>query len=255
MTNYLRLGLAAFCTLAFGATAIAAPDLINEARPLDARVVRVKVDGVVDLKLRQGSPATLVLVGDPRWIVKMTTQQSGDTLVIGSEMQGMHMQRQSPVRAEMVLPNLREVSSESVGTTEITGFRGDELELSLDGAGSMNVNVNYRLITASLGGVGSMKLAGVQSEGISLDLQGAGYVTLAGRSRWLKAELGGLGGLDAQQFTTDSVVLELSGLGNATVTAHQSANLNLSGMGSVTVYGKPLNRKVSIDGLGKVSWK
>jgi hypothetical protein len=49
--------------------------------------------------------------------------------------------------------------------------------------------------------------------------------------------------------------LDLSGLGNAIVTAHQNANLNLSGMGSVTVYGKPLNRKVSVDGLGKVSWK
>jgi hypothetical protein len=119
----------------------------------------------------------------------------------------------------------------------------------------MNVNVDYRIISASLGGVGSMKLAGMNAERITLDLQGAGYVTLSGRSKTLKAELGGLGGLDAQQFAADSVTLELSGLGNATITAHQSANLNLSGMGSVTVYGKPLNRRVSVDGLGKVSWK
>ncbi len=46
-----------------------------------------------------------------------------------------------------------------------------------------------------------------------------------------------------------------SGLGNATVSASQSATLNLSGMGSVTVYGKPQNRNVVVDGLGKVSWK
>ncbi|MFC5462084.1 GIN domain-containing protein [Massilia niabensis] len=255
MTHYFRLALAAFCMLAPLRLATAAPESTSETRPLDARVVRVKIDGVVDLRLRQGSPASLVLSGDPRWVARMTAQQSGDTVVIGSDMQGVRMQRHSPVRAEMVLPNLREVSSESVGTTEITGFRGDELELSLDGAGSMNVNVHYRLISASLGGVGSMKLAGVNSEGINLDLQGAGYVTLSGRSKWLKAELGGLGGLDAQAFAADSVTLELSGLGNATVTAHQSANLNLSGMGSVTVFGKPLSRKVSVDGLGKVSWK
>lgn len=255
MTHYFRLGLLALCMLAPLRLATAAPDATSETRPLDARVVRVKIEGVVDLRLRQGSPASLVLSGDPRWLAKVTAQESGDTVVIGSEMHGMRMGRQSPVRAEMVLPNLREVSSESLGSTEITGFRGDELELELDGAGSMNVNVQYRLISASLGGVGSMKLAGVNSEGIVLDLQGAGFVSLAGRSKWLKAELGGLGGLDAQAFTADSVTLELSGLGNATVTAHQSANLNLSGMGSVTVYGKPLNRRVSVDGLGKVSWK
>eukprot|EP01034_Spumella_vulgaris_P024702 gene24702-31077_t len=71
----------------------------------------------------------------------------------------------------------------------------------------------------------------------------------------LKATLGGLGGLNAQQFQADSVRLELSGLGNATVTARENATLNLSGLGSVTVFGKPANRNVSVDGLGKVSWK
>jgi hypothetical protein len=100
-----------------------------------------------------------------------------------------------------------------------------------------------------------MHINGLNAEGIDLHLSGAGYVTLNGRSKWLKADLGGLGGLDAQQFAADSVNVDLSGLGNATVTAHQNATLNLSGMGSVTVYGKPANRKVSIDGLGKVSWK
>ena len=258
MTHYLKSGLLALCVLALAPLGAAAQDAngdTRDSRPLDARVVRVKVEGVVDLRVRQGSPASLVLTGDPRWLAKLTAVQSGDTLVIGSDMQGARLQRQHPVRAEMVLPNLREVSSESIGNTDITGFRGEELELSLDGAGSMSVNANYRLISASLGGVGNMKLAGMNSEGINVDVQGAGYVTLNGRSKWLKAELGGLGGLDAQGFTADSVVLELSGLGNATVTAQQSANLNLSGMGSVTVYGKPLNRKVSVDGLGKVSWK
>jgi hypothetical protein len=53
----------------------------------------------------------------------------------------------------------------------------------------------------------------------------------------------------------DTVDVDLSGLGNASVNAHQNATLKLSGLGSVTVYGKPLNRKVAVDGLGKVSWK
>jgi hypothetical protein len=235
--------------------ATAAPDSITETRPLDARVVRIKIDGMVDLHVRQGTPASLILSGDPRWIARLTTLQSGDTINIGTGMHGTRMERKNGVRAEIVLPNLREVSSESVGMTDITGFKGDELELSLDGAGAMNVNADFRILSASLSGVGSMKLAGMNSERITLDLQGAGYVTLMGRSQSLRAELGGLGNLDARQLAADEVTLELSGLGNATITAHQSTNLNLSGMGSVTVYGKPLNRRVSVDGLGKVSWK
>jgi hypothetical protein len=93
------------------------------------------------------------------------------------------------------------------------------------------------------------------AEGIDLNLGGAGFVTLTGRSKRLKAELGGLGGLDAQSCSVDSVALDLSGLGNATVNVRQSINVSLSGMGSVTVLGKPVNRKVALDGLGKVNWK
>jgi hypothetical protein len=258
MNKYLKLG---FATAALGTAlgpALAAPaETATETRSVDARVVRVKLDGVIDLKLRQGAVPMLALTADKRVLAKTTTVQNGDTINIGTETRGFNvkMGRHNGVRAELTLPHLREVTSESVGSTVISGFAGDELELALEGAGSMKVSCDYRVVTASLGGVGSMNIQGNNSEGIELNLRGAGYVTLVGRSKWLKASLGGLGGLDAQQLLVDTVTLELSGLGNATVSARENANLNLSGMGSVTVYGKPLNRSVSVDGLGKVSWK
>jgi hypothetical protein len=256
MNMVLNLGFAgaAFCTLL--GSAVAAPEESGtETRAIDARVVRVKLDGVIDLKLKQGPVALLVITGDKRYLARTTTIQSGDTLTIDTESHGFKMRTDARLRAELTLPRLREVSSESVGWTEIAGFTGDELDLSLDGAGSMKVISDYRIVNASLGGVGSMNIKGVNSDGIDLNLSGAGYVTLSGRSKWLKASMGGLGGLDAQKFEVDTVNLELSGLGNASVTAKQSATLSVSGLGSVTVYGKPLNRSVSVDGLGKVSWK
>jgi hypothetical protein len=231
----------------------AAPDVTTETRPVDARVVRVKVDGAVDLKIRQGATPQLTITGEPRYLERTMTAQNGDTLNIDTDIRG-HV-RTGSLHAELVLPALRSVTSESLGSTEISGFSGDELELTLDGAGSMKIACNYRLVRASLGGIGSMQMQGLNGEGVELNLQGAGYISLAGRAKWLKADLGGLGNLDAQQCNADSVDIDLSGLGNARVTARQNANLNLSGMGSVTVYGKPQNRKVAVDGLGKVSWK
>lgn len=256
MNTVLNFGVAgaAFCALV-GHAAAASEENATETRAVDARVVRVKLDGVIDLKLRQGAVPRLVISGDTRYLAKTTTIQSGDTINIDTESRGFKMRGNGRVHAELTLPKLREVSSESVGSIDIAGFSGDELELSLEGAGSMKVICDYRVVNASLGGVGSMNIQGVNSDGIDLNLRGAGYVTLSGRSKWLKANMGGLGGLDAQQFQAETVTLELSGLGNATVTARQSANLSLSGMGSVTVYGKPQNRNVSVDGLGKVSWK
>lgn len=231
-----------------------AQEVGTETRPIDARVVRVKLDGMIDLRLRQGTTASLTLIVDKRYISKVTAVQDGDTLHIDTESRGIKFNRSS-VRAEMVLPALREVSSDGVGTTEISGFSGEELVLSLEGAGTMKVVADYKKLKASLGGVGSMNIWVNDSNLVDLDLQGAGYVTLGGRGKKLSASLGGLGGLNSQQFQVDTVDIELSGLGNATVMARVNATLNLSGLGSVTVYGKPTNRNVSVDGLGKVSWK
>jgi hypothetical protein len=253
MNKIFSLAPAGAALCAVLGVAHAAADVTTQARPIDARVVRVKVDGAIDLRIRQGGTPALTLTGEPRYLERTMTSQSGDTLNIDTDVQG-HV-RTGSLHAELVLPALREVASESLGTTEVSGFSGDELDVTLDGAGSMKIASSYRLVRASLGGIGSMQMQGLNGEGIDLNLHGAGFISLSGRAKWLKADLGGLGNLDAQQCNADSVDIDLSGLGNARVTARQNANLNLSGMGSVTVYGKPQNRKVAVDGLGKVSWK
>jgi len=255
MNKLFQFGLlfAAFCAL-FGRAQAADEATEKRVITLDARVVRVKLDGVLDLKLRQGATPSLTLYADKRTMEKITTSTAGDTLHLETEGRGLKIGRSS-TRAELVLPMLREVVSEGVGSTEINGFSGDELELTMDGAGTMKVVCDYKVLKANLGGVGSMHLWVSENESVELDLRGAGYITLGGNSKLLKATLGGLGGLNAQKFQADSVNIDLSGLGNATVNAKTNATLNLSGLGSVTVYGKPLNRNVSVDGLGKVSWK
>ncbi|MYN25665.1 GIN domain-containing protein [Duganella levis] len=255
MKKLFQFGLlfAAFCALFSRASAA---DEVTETRMItvDARVVRVMIEGVIDVKLRQGDMPSLKITGEKRYMEKLTASQTGDTLHLESEGRGIKVGR-GTTRAELILPNLRQVVSEGVGSTDINGFTGDKLELSLDGAGSMKVVADYRALKASLGGVGSMNLWISENDEADLDLRGAGYITLGGRSKLLKANLGGVGSLNAQQFQADAVDIDLSGLGNATVNAKTNATLNLSGLGSVIVYGKPLNRNVSVDGLGKVSWK
>jgi hypothetical protein len=260
MTIRAALGLAhlgLWAVLGLAQAADNAADTARETRPVDARVVRVHLEGVVAVRIRQGAPG-LTLSGEPRWLATTTTVQNGDTLRIETQGEGrLHLGgfRTSGLRAELTLPALREVTSESLGSIEVSGFSGEELRLTLGGAGSMQVSSHYRLVTASLEGIGSLRLDGLDGDGVNLNLQGAGSVTLNGRARWLKAELGGLGSLDGQQFSADNVDIDLSGLGNARVTARQNASVNLSGLGTVTVYGKPVNRKVAVDGLGKVNWK
>jgi hypothetical protein len=242
--------------VAGAAAAGAGAEVVSENRTVDARVTRVRLDGLVDLQLRQGTVPSLVVSGDTRWVGQTTTRQSGDTLVISNGDEHVSGSNRRGLRVELVLPALRELVSESLGKSDVSGFNGDHIHIALDGAGAMSMRgSNYRVVKVTLGGLGSMNLQGLSADLIELNLEGAGFVTLAGQARVLRANMEGLGNLDAKQFMADSVSVDLSGLGSATVNAHQNINLNLSGLGSVTVYGKPLNRKVSVDGLGKVSWK
>lgn len=243
-------------TMAGAAAAGADEKVASETRPVDARITRVRLDGIISLTVRQGAVPVLTLSGDPRLVDQTTSRQSGDTLIIENDDHGVRGSNRRSLRAELVLPALRELTSESLGSSVVSGFAGENITLSLDGAGSMTMQgSNYRVVKASLGGLGSMTLTGLNAERIDLNLEGAGYVTLEGQARILRANMEGLGGLDAQRFIVESVSLDMSGLGSATVNAHVNANLNLSGLGSVTVYGKPQNRKVSVDGLGNVRWK
>lgn len=255
MKRRIMLGMAATLLCVASGLAVAA-DKSTETRTVDASVERVKLEGAADLKIRHGARAALVVTGDKNLVVRTLTTQQGQTLSIDT--QGPHRIRfgSTPkVTVELVLPRLRAVTVEAYGNTSVDGFDGDEIDIQLDGAGHMQLSSKYRKVRANLGGIGNLVMNKVDSESVELELGGAGHVTMNGRSTTMNVELGGLGGLDARQCQVDTLTLSLSGLGSARVHARNSADLSLSGMGSVVVFGKPSNRKVSVDGLGSVSWR
>lgn len=230
----------------------------SQARAIDARVQKVKLGGVIDLRVKQGPAAALVITGDQRYLPKVVTTQQGDTLHIDIE-NDRHFQfgknNKEPLRAELTLPNLNELVSYGVGSASITGFSGEQIRVSLDGAGSVTLASGYRNINARLGGVGSMTLGATDSDQVELSLRGAGRIEVNGKSKLLRAKLGGVGSLEARALRADAVELKMTGLGSATVYATTSADLALNGLGSATVYGKPVHRKSTASGLGSVSWE
>lgn len=233
---------------------------VSQARGIDARVVKVRLGGVINLHIKQGGAPSLVLIGEKEQVAKVNVVQTGDTLTLdtdnGNERSWSFGGRDKHnVRAELTLPNLNELVSSGVGASDVNGFTGNEVRLSLDGAGSVKLTSAYRHVVARLGGVGSMTLNAGDTDQVDLKLRGAGHIAVNGNSKLLRADLGGVGSLDARRLQADAVDLDMSGLGGATVYAKTSANLKLSGLGSATVYGKPGSRTTDARGLGSVSWQ
>ena len=243
--------------LTLTAGAALAADIVRETRTVDARVTRVKLDGVVDLVVRQGSKPSLVLSGERDDIARVTTHQRGETLEIDTERRNnWNLGNRNPrLRAELTVPNLTEFVSDGVGASTVSGFGGDKIVLALDGAGAVTLNGNYRNIDARLGGAGSLKIDATKAERMDLALRGAGQLAVTGQTRTLHATLAGVGNLDAQHLRAENVDLDMSGLGGATVHASSAIDVNLSGMGSATVYGNPTQRNATTGGLGRVNWR
>jgi hypothetical protein len=246
------IGIALIASSLLGGAAMA-DELVSENRAIDARVVKVRLGGVIDLSIKQGATAQLVVYGEKRDLAKVTTVQDGDTVRIDMD-SNFHWGNHKQVRAELTLPAVKNLVSSGVGKTDMLGFEGNELTLAVEGAGAVTVTSQYKNIDARMGGVGSMTLNAGSADSIALNLRGAGAIQVNGSSKLLRARMGGVGSLHAKQLMADAVDLDMSGIGSATVYARNSANLNLSGLGSATVYGKPASRNSNAQGLGSVRW-
>jgi hypothetical protein len=251
------LGTALIAALSLTAHSAFAGEMTSEKRSVDAQVTKVRLGGIVELRLTQGTTPSLTISGDSDEVRLVTTRQSGDTLQIDTESRGFHNFRSGShkLRAELTVPNLTELVSQGVGSSQVSGFSGESIRIALDGAGAMTLSARYRNVDASLGGVGGLTLDVGQPERVDLRMSGAGRVTAKGQARTLRAHLSGVGSLDAQELRADAVDVDLSGMGSASVFAKTSANLNLSGLGSANVYGNPAKRSSSASGLGKVHWQ
>lgn len=242
-------------TLSLATHSAFAEEQVRESRSVDAKVTKIKLGGVVSLNVHQGATPSLVISGDKSAVARVTTSQHGDTLDIDTESHTNFHWRSEKLQADLTVPNLDEFVSQGVGSSSITGFSGDKMRVSLDGAGSLTMSTRYRYLDATLGGVGSFTLDNRGAERMELGMRGAGRMTVTGDVKQLYGRLSGVGSLDANNLRADSVDLQMSGMGSATVFAKTAANLTLSGLGSATVYGNPATRNATTSGLGKVSWK
>src|SRR5471032_2469847 len=83
-----------------------ADDSGSESRTVDARAVRVNLDGIINLTVKQGAAATLTIYGDKRYLPRVSATQNGDTLRIDADLHGLHIGK-TDLRAELTLPKDR----------------------------------------------------------------------------------------------------------------------------------------------------
>ena len=222
----------------------------DETRTVTRQVRAVELSGPIDLTLRYGAQPMLTVRGEQRLLANVETKQDGRVLHIGTR--GIVLRHRQPLEVELTLPALERIGVDGSGDTRVNGFSGELVEVELNGSGNVDFNGRYRQAKAILHGTGQVTLDAGNSDSVEADLAGSGTITLAGAARSFQAQSNGSGTLDAQRLRAETVKVRQTGSGNASVTAHATVAVALSGSGDVDVYGSPSQRSVSRTGAGEV---
>jgi hypothetical protein len=226
----------------------------SETRTVGAAIRAIDLGGPIDLTLRQGAVASLVVRGEQRLLGNVETSSGADgTLHIGTT--GMLLHHRQPLQVTLVLPSIEDVSVHGSGDSTINGFSGERIAVQVNGSGNVKFNGRFKHVKADLHGSGELEMNGGASDKVEAALVGSGKLTVVGACRQFKAEQTGSGDINARHLSADDASLQLTGSGDAILTALKSVSVTLRGSGDVVVYGGPSGRNVSRNGSGDVSFK
>ena len=128
-----------------------------------------------------------------------------------------------------------------------------EQSYSVDGRIKITVSSpNITEIAAS--GSNRIDGTGFDAGPLSISLNGSNNAALSGKTAALTCVMSGANHLAAQGLAADSANVTLNGSGDATVDARQGIVAQISGAGSITVYGNPKQRNTQVNGAGKITF-
>lgn len=227
--------------------------LKTETRSVAATINQLEVSGPIDLKLVQGNTPAMTLRGEQRLLQKITTETSGTSMTIGYD--GGMFHSNTPLTIEMTLPALQKLTMKGSGDGHVSGFKGDQLQLTGTGSGDLEFKGEYQRVAANLRGSGNLNLVGGNGNSVELDLIGSGNLNASGQIKTLVTRLNGSGDIDAMALQADTATVSINGSGNTRVQAKQAINVTLRGSGDVTVKGNPAQRTINKTGSGDVDFE
>jgi hypothetical protein len=225
-------------------------ELVTDARNVGKDVKSVDLAGPIELHVRQGTIPSLVIKAERRLLGNVDTEVMGDNIHIGTS--GMLLHHRQPIRVELVLPSLENVTLRGSGESKVEGFSGENLQIDMQGSGEVKFTGRYKEIIASNHGSGEVYIDTDNAERIILQQSGSGTITVAGSTREIHVEQSSSGTIDGEHMTAETASADLKGSGTASVHASETAIAAIRGSGEITVYGNPTNRTVTKTGSGDV---
>ncbi len=125
-----------------------------------------------------------------------------------------------------------------------------------DPDGDCRIRVTMKtLVEVTLKGAGDIDIKNLAGDNFAFNLHGAGGLEIDGEVDELDITLNGVGDVEARQLKAKHVKARLNGVGDVEVTATESIDARVSGVGEIDYWGEPEKEKTRVGGIGEINRK
>jgi hypothetical protein len=154
---------------------------------------QVDLRGAGELIVRVGPATSLTLTGDPERLKDVKTEVRAGRLVIDQE-RGWNWFRGGKLKIELTTPTLDGLAIRGAGDAQVSGIKGSQLLLEIDGAGDLRASGETDMLEAHIKGAGDMDLAQLAARDAKVSINGAGDLSVRA-SGALEATINGAGSI------------------------------------------------------------
>lgn len=167
----------------------------------------INVSGVYDVEIRTGDSYSIRLEGREKEMKHARVEVSGDRLELGQTKKKWGWGNRKSINAYVTLPSLNALG---------------------------------------VSGVADVDAEDISSKDFKLRVSGVADVNISGECGFIKASISGVSDVNAKNFVCEDGEVNMSGVGDLKVHTSESIDASVSGVGDVTVYGRPSKVEKSV---------
>jgi hypothetical protein len=173
----------------------------------------VELRGAADISVEVGPAFSVTITAGAAALPHVKTEVRNGALVIDHK-RGWFWSDRGPLTVHITMPMLDEFKVNGAGKVNLSGVKGEKLELAIDGAANLTAAGNIAKLEADINGAGDMALSGLVATDAELTVNGAGKIS-AQVTGTLEAVVNGVGNI-RYSGNPAHVTTSINGVGSIT---------------------------------------
>lgn len=233
LIGFLALTLVSSCRFGLGPRITGSGVRVSESRDVN-NFQSISSSGNFDVTITPSNVYSVTVSADDNVLKYVLVRKDGDRLVIRFR-DNVRLQNTLPIRVEVSMPDLRNVSLSGSGFIKSNGsFTSDEkMKISSSGSGDIDLDLSAPTIESNIAGSGS--------------------ITLKGKCRSADISIAGSGNYEAEKLLSEQTEISVAGSGDAHVFASITLDASIAGSGDITYTGGATDVKKKVAGSGSIS--